>query len=328
MLIRLFKSGHLIHSISIIIFAIVLWLPLVLQPPVYAFNDLSAPLYELFVYIVGTNPIINSAISLVLIIITALILNSLVSEYNISAKTSLLGFFFLIFFTFSNTGFIESNRFLIVNLLFILALVELYSLMRKEFTLAPLYNAALLLGLASMFYFPLVIMLVFLWAVLLVLRIGKWREYVVSIIGMGLPFSFIFCWYYYYDKSDILINSIISSFDFEFSFGEFSFLNILILMLLAGILLPGFLYQINTLFEKNIALRQRLTINIWLFVFSLVAVLVDFKTPNSMVLLSIPSAIILTNISSNIKKIKWVDIYVSLIFLLIIINQYSRFFDA
>ena len=328
MLIRLFKSGHLIHSISIIIFAIVLWLPLIIQPQEYGFNDLSAPLYELFLFIVGINPIINGVISLVLIIITALILNSLVTNYNISPKTSLLGFFFLIFFTFANTGNIESNRFLIINLLFILALSELFSLIKIEFTLAPLYNASLLLGIASMFYFPLIIMLVFLWSVLLVLRINKWREYIVSAIGMGLPFFFIFCWYYYFDKSEIFINSIVSSFYFEFSFADFSFLNLLILMLLAGILLPGFFYQINTLFEKNIALRQRLTINIWLFVFSLAVVILDFKTSNSMVLLSIPSAIILTNISSNIKKIKWVDIYVSLLFLLIIINQYSRFFNA
>lgn len=299
-----------------------------MKPPEYYFNDLSAPLYELFIFIVGTNPIINAVISLILIIITALMLNSLVSNYNISPKTSLLGFFFLIFFTFSNTGYIESNRFLIINLLFILALGEIFSLIKIEFTLAPLYNASLLLGIASMFYFPLIFMLVFLWTTLLVLRINKWREYVVSAIGMGLPFFFILCWYYYFDKSDIFINSLISSFDFAFSFADFNFLNLLILMLLAGLLLPGFLYQINTLFEKNIALRQRLTINIWLLVFALAVVILDFKTSNSMVLLSIPSAIILTNISSSIKKIKWVDIYVSLVFLLIIINQYSRFFNA
>lgn len=328
MLIRLFKSGHLIHSISIIIFAIVLWLPLALSPPVYEFSDVSAPLYELFIYIIGTNPIINAAISLVIIIITALILNSLVSNYNISSKISLLGFFFLIFFTFSNTGNIETNRFLIINLLLILSLNELYSLIKIEFTLAPLYNASLLLGIASMFYFPLIVLLLFLWSALLVLRINKWREYIVSVIGMGLPLFFVFCWYYYYDQSDIFINSLASSINVEFNFNDFSFLNLLIIILMGGLLLPGFLYQINTLFDKNIALRQRLTINIWLFVFTLFIVLLDYNSKSTLVLLSVPSAIILTNISLNIKRIKWVDIYVSFIFLLIIINQYSKFFNA
>jgi len=328
LLIRLFKSGHPIHSIVIIIIAIVLWLPSILKQQIYSLEEFSAPLFELFVHLSGTNHIVQSCISLVLIIVTALITNSLISNSNITSKTSLLGFFFFIFFIFSNTNYLESNRFLIVNLLLIITLHELFGLFKTEFTLAPLYNASLLLGIAAMFYLPLLIMVLFLWAVLLVLRINKWREYIVGLIGISLPLIFILVWQFYNDESYILINNLISLFNLEFVNIQQTYLNLIILMLLAGIIIPSFLYQINTLFEKNIALRQKLTINIWLFVFTLIAILIDFKSTVSLSLLAIPSTVLLSHLSFNIRKIKWIDIYVSIVFLIIIINQYSSLFDA
>ncbi len=53
-------------------------------------------------------------------------------------------------------------------------------------TLGPLFDAGLLIGLATAFYLPYAFLVVVLWSSLAVMRPFHWREYLVPVLGLGL----------------------------------------------------------------------------------------------------------------------------------------------
>jgi hypothetical protein len=53
--------------------------------------------------------------------------------------------------------------------------------------LGPLFDAGLLIGLASLFYLPYAFLLVVIWASISVIRPFHWREYVLPLLGTALP---------------------------------------------------------------------------------------------------------------------------------------------
>jgi hypothetical protein len=58
--------------------------------------------------------------------------------------------------------------------------------------LSPLFDAGLLLGLASAFYLPYIFLIVVIWATLAVTRPFHWREHVLPAIGVAV--MFFLCW--------------------------------------------------------------------------------------------------------------------------------------
>jgi len=326
--VRIYKSGHLAHSTSIIIIALVLWAPSVFKylPDTRMIYD--APFYELLNFIVGNSRFAVSIINLLLIISGGLLINYIVVGNEIDVKTSVLGLFFYVVLSLANTSFAGSNRFLVVNVLLLLMLNQLYKIQKTDYALAPLYNASLLAGTAALFYLPILLLLPFIWITLLTLGVSRWREYVVAAIGLGLPLFFAFSYYYFFDLTDIFINSFHQAFSVNFQIGDLNFFDLIILILLAGIIVSAFFMQANSLYEKNIALRQKLIINLWMLVFMLLLAIFKLDDIKSILLISIPSTIILSNVLNTTRKLKWIDLYISLIVILIFTNQYSLFFDA
>jgi hypothetical protein len=307
---------------------VILWLPAVFKLMPVTGVMCNAPFYEFLCFIIGNNPIVVSIINLLLVISGASLINYIIKDNEIAGKTSFLGMFFFVILSLSNTAYMDNNRFLIINLLLLLILNQLYKIPKTDFTLAPLYNASVLLGVAALFYLPILLMLPFIWISLLILRVSGWREYIVAAIGTGLPLFFAFIYYYFFDLTDTFIDNFYQAFTISFQIVGLKFFDLIILILLTGIIVSTFFMQINSLYEKNIALRQKLIINIWMFVFMLLLVIFNLADIKTILLASIPSTIILSNVLNNIKKLKWIDLYISLIVILIFTNQYYRFFDA
>lgn len=286
------------------------------------------PLYTLYFFIFGSSYLVNLIISLLLVVFSGLIINQIIIANDISGKTTMLGMFFFVLLNISMVSFVVMNPFLWTSFFLMLMLNELFKLPKTEISIPVIFNASLYLGLASLFYYPVLIIIFVIWVSLMIFRINSWREYVIVLLGVSLPLFFTFIWYYLNDTQELFFSTIRSSFNFDFTILSIPVFDLVIVILLLGLILPSILKLAGSMMDKSIILRQKLTVTIWLYVVSFIILLLFEKQSNTGLLLSIPTTIILTNYSLGIRRLKWLDMYVSLIFILIVVNHYLVFFNA
>lgn len=328
MLVRIYKTGYIFHAVSIIIFAILIWLPSILSQSELVVDSSMPPLYILYIFIFGTGSFVNLIISLLLVIVSGLIINQIIIANEISGKTTMLGMFFFVLLNISMVSNVVMNPFLWVSFFLLLMLKELFKLPKTETTIPIIFNASIYLGLASLFYYPSLVIILVIWVSLMTFRINNWREYIIVPIGVLLPLFFTFTWYYYNDNYELFFSTIRSSFYFDFTILRLAVFDLVIVILLMGLIIPSIVKLAGSMMDKSIVLRQKLAVTIWLYVVSFIIILLFEKHTNTGLLLSIPTTIILTKYSLGIKRLKWLDLYISLIFILIVVNHYKVLFNA
>ncbi len=72
------------------------------------------------------------------------------------------------------------------------SLARTWGVQGRSTALGPLFDAGLLLGIATLWYLPYAFLLVVLWASVSVMRPFQWREYVLPVLGLGVVL--FLCW--------------------------------------------------------------------------------------------------------------------------------------
>ena len=62
------------------------------------------------------------------------------------------------------------------------------------------FDAALMLSLGSLFYFPTILLLPLVWVALNDFRPFQWREWAMPFIGVALPYLYLATWYFWNDE--------------------------------------------------------------------------------------------------------------------------------
>ena len=326
MIVRIYKTGYIFHALSIIIIAVIIWLPHFLVPQTIIKTDSSSLLYETISKLFEDYYFVNLSVSFLLVVVGGLLINSSVIASEISGKTSLLGFFFFVLLNSSISTNILMSQFWLSSFFILLMVNALLKIPKGIDTIPITFNASFFLGLATLFYYPSLLLIISIWVALMVFTVSSWREYVVAIIGVLLPLFFSFSWYFYIDKHELFLEKFFSSFHFNFAFSPMPIMDLIVAILILGMIVPSLFKLVGSLLEKSIVLRQRLTFVIWLFALLFLIIIFFEKSPVTWVMLSVPATIVLVNVLSEIKKLKWVDLYISLLFILVLLNHYFVFF--
>ncbi len=95
----------------------------------------------------------------------------------------------------------NANLPLAISILFILLAIDrLIATYKIEHLVYNSFDASIAIAMASIFYFPAVFIMLFVWASIINLRSFYWREWVYSIIGFAVPYIFILVYYFLTDK--------------------------------------------------------------------------------------------------------------------------------
>lgn len=97
--------------------------------------------------------------------------------------------------------------------LLILALDLVFQFYKNRQALSLIFHTGFLLGLSSLFYLPAVVLVLFFFLSLLILRPFSWREWAVGFMGIAIPFYLAFTVYFLLDRlpglyEDIFITGI------------------------------------------------------------------------------------------------------------------------
>lgn len=95
--------------------------------------------------------------------------------------------------------------------LLIFALDMIFQFYKNRQALSLIFHTGFLLGLASLFYLPAIVLFVFFYFSLIVLRPFSWREWIVGFMGSTLPFYLIFTVYFVMDQFPVLYQNVFLS---------------------------------------------------------------------------------------------------------------------
>ncbi|MEO6884293.1 MAG: DUF6427 family protein [Bacteroidia bacterium] len=321
MFIRFFKSSQPASFIFLPLLALLLWVPAFLKPlPPSALQPVF--LYAALAQALQNSAFLSVLIAFLLVIGEAFLLNYIVNKHEIAEKKSQLPAMFYILFMSNSKPMLSLHPILIAHLFILLMLNKLMNSYRKDSAFSDVFDASLLLAVASFFYLPTLVFIPILWISFIIFRPFIWREWVISIFGLLTPFLFLA--FFYFWKNDLSVMRT------EFVFRPFpsgkpdlklSFYFYLLAFMFLFVSFLSLSRLAFTISMNKLKTKKAQTLLIWVVVFGLFTLF--FAPAVSSVyfaFMSIPAAVFVGNYFLNLKKTAWAEILFLLILASVALN--------
>jgi hypothetical protein len=336
MIIHFHKKPFNSQLFIFILFILLLWVDVMIYPLEPASLSFQTPLYTGLTILLQKIPVrLNVALTFLLIVAQAVIINSSLINHKIIGRNTLLPFLIYVVLMSYSPAVQTVHPVLIANLFLLLALNLNLSIYLKTEPYKEIFNCTFFISLASLFYLPSLIYLILVWASLLIYRISSLREWIITISGLLAPYLFIAFYYYWTDSFGIFIQDYIGTM-FRFHplhivftkplLGESYFVLGAVLTIL---LITGFIKISLETTEKVITVRKRMNVIIfWVFI-----TLISFFWASDHLLvhaclLAIPASILITYFFSGIRRIAIAEIFFTVIILLIAVIKLLHRIEA
>ncbi len=320
-MIRFLSTGYISRYLLVFFLGLIIWLPSLLYPTGY--SGVPSYAYNLLAEIFPQNNYFLTTISFLLTLFSAILLNKYAIDTGLVGKVSTLVIALFIVFSSALVEEYHNNPIIWINLILIFVWGNLMQLPYTKNTIPLIFNASFLIGIASLFYTPLILLFAFIWLSIFIHRIVTWRNLVVTIIGVTLPYFFLLTICYALDimleESYVLFNSLKVEMMLKITNSPIEMIVLVILTFLIIISALGIAGKLN---EKNINLRRNLLITIVLLLVVFIILMVFTKSIASLLLLCIPSALLVGNWLSYVKRLRWYNFALTILTILIVINQY------
>ncbi len=323
MLIQFFRNNSFIQFLGLLILGAALWLNVFIAPPPIAENSFTTPLYNLFTSITN-NHLIFIFLTLIILIVQAIYLNHVLIRHELIHRNSFLAAFLYMVLMSHSLQLQHLYPALIGSFFVIVTIDSLLEFELKEDYLRLSFKAGFYLGLASLFYLPILILLLFIWGTLFIYRIPNWRPWVIPIVGIITPYVFLFTYYFWIDAAESYLTH------YQNYFSEIKLLYsstdgyvrviMTILVFFMTISITRVLGRIN---EKKIVIRKKIKIILNLFFICVIILFVNNDLIIHASVIYIPVSIFMTIYFSELRKAFWPDLIFSLTVLLIIFAHFQ-----
>jgi len=317
-MITFFKNNKILAPLLVPFIGLFFWWQGFQDPPVIPVKN-AMPLFELLSYISGFSLLSKSIVAFVMLVVCAYYFNYLVDAFGLLKKKSFVPALIFLMLMSSGKSMLSLQPAIPAILCLLIALHKLMLTYRKEIDLSNFFDASFFISLASLFYFPSFMFFPLVWVALIVIRPFVWREWIVAFFGFFLPYIFVFVWYFYFGKVNVLLqDKIFFPEDFEFvlpykwpnSFMVYT--SILATYLALSVTYFFIKIPVNTIFTRNLSV-----IFVWLLILScLVYLMAPYSTINYLSFISVPISFYLSNLFLETKK-TWVN---ELLFFVLIVG--------
>lgn len=327
MLIRIFKANSLTLIITLPFIAVLLWLGMILRGTPAEMHGATMPFYGWALWLTQLNPAIAPVVSILLVVAEAVILNVLAQQFHLLRNQTFLPALLYVIMMCSFPEILFLHPVLFANLFILFALKRCLDLSSNTNSLSVAFDSAFLIGIGSLFYFPVIVFLFFVLVSLALFRSFSLREWIIAALGLLLPYLFIGVYYYWYDALDVLWKEKIVG---SFSIGDnsagitlksyYTLAGYLILLLIISI--PNYISEMG---RNKASIRSSLRLFIWLLVLSAVSWLM--APPNALFhfcLAAIPVSILFANFFLNTGR-AFAEIVFALLIILIITYQLNYY---
>ena len=312
-MLKFFKHSYIAQLVVIVLLCVALWIPVFVS---HNFSggvfDISSLAMTLFVF--------------VLFGASVLFFNSMLSVNQLVTRNSSIGAF--VFVLCMSTVPIQNEfyPFLIACPIIMIVVQTIYLIYQVEKPEPYLMNAGFFLALASMFYFPSVILIIWVLLAMVIMNIKDVKHYLIPILGFAFPYFILFVFYYF--KGTLIEN--VKAYSLKFSEIGFEKLGIttsgMVVLILIFVFLCLSLVVIRSgNADNSVSTRKKVNATLWLFVFSFVMLFMQKPVMcNGLIFMTL--AIFISMALCYIRKSKLIDILLVLIMFAVLANQYLPLF--
>ena len=241
-------ATYLIVPVFLMIFLAVSWRgpgEFVIQNPMPLYDLVLSGIMHMPQWVVGF-------FVLALLVSQVFHLNHIIHKHEVLYKNSFLPALFMMVFLVMIPQFMTFHPVLVVNTILIFILDKLYKIYKTPSPLPLAFDICFLVGVATLFYLPAISFLLLFAISILIMKPFAWRDWLVGLTGLLLPFFFAFVYYFWTDgllelKEKFLFGSITQLLDTDGMVLQGYRITIVVI----GILLGLTLFRIRQNFYKN-----------------------------------------------------------------------------
>lgn len=325
MLLRFFSGNQPISLLLLPLLAVLLWLPGFFAEPFDLAGPEPMPLYELLTVWLADLHWLQLLLALLLVVVQAFFVNSLANDLHLLEKRSNLpGLCFLLL----NALFPEQLQLspvLLANTFLLLAMYRLYAIAGSERAGALAFDAAFLIGIASLLHPPTLVLLPVVYFALNDFRPFNGREWLLPLMGIALPWLFAWSWFFWFDTTPEFANAL----SHGFAWNGVSWLGSgTAFYALAGMslvmLMMSLAQAIRTIGQNVVEVRKMLTELVWLALLVVVSVLLaPVKSVHLLTLASFPVSIWLSQAFQQSKRTGLMEVFLLLWLGLIFYHRFA-----
>ena len=306
-MIKFFRQSYVIQYVVIALLAIALWIPsFVSGKATMGLGEPVTPIFNLVDGLLGSSPILQHLVAFLLLVLVTLIFNNILVKNQIVGKVSTMGaFVFVLLMSLTRTQvnfypFVLSVPFIILTISY---LFDTYQLPNPEMTLL---KAGVCTALASMCYFPSILLVVWMLIALPIAKKGMLRLQLIPLFGDFL--TLIHGYRDYFTSLRFVVDGF----------------NLKIILLLVALVVATILLLFggsSANFEKTVAVRTKISMTIIMAFF---AVVMLFLGGNVLMngLIFIVLAILISYAFSYLGNTGWANMFLALFLVLIFANHY------
>ena len=322
-MIKFFRQSYAIQYVVIALLAIALWIPAFASGKMtMGLGSPVTPIFNLVDDLFDFSPIAQHIFAFILLVLETLIFNAMLVKNQIVGKVSTMGafvFVLLMSLTRTQTNFYPFALSAIFIILAISKLYEMYQMPNPEMSLL---KTGVYIALASMCYFPSVLLVLWVIIVLPIAKKGTLRLQLIPLFGFLFVYFAYFIAVYLFGDFHPLMHAYRDHFaSIKFSVEPF---NLKIVFLLVILIVPTVLLLFgssNANFEKSIAVRTKMSMSIVLLVFSIVLLFLGGNVlMNGLIFIAV--SILVSYAFSYINNTGWANMFLVLFMMLVFANQY------
>lgn len=262
-------------------------------------------------------------INVVLIIILSWYLNILSTGYEIVPRqSSLVAGILPILLLFTPSPEVITSTLLVI-ILYIFILDNILNIGKRQNPSLQVLNASMSIAIASMIIPHTLFFILLVWFGFLTYSVNSWREWLISIIGLVLPYVYMFFAYFWNDNF-LYITGNYSKFFNKFSFEASlpSTMQIVSISLLFVIFIISMLHFVNDASDKTLVLRKRMgVVSQFAFVTAVIVFLAGSSIFIVLPIFFIPFVLMFSYSIHNQKRSRIYDILFLLLVVSFLINR-------
>ena len=322
-MIKFFQQSYAVQYVILALMAVAFWVPSFIAGKVPVDLDSPAtPLFDGIERLLKFSPYAKLAFAFLLMLLEALLFNAILVENQIVGKVSTMGGF--VFILLMNLTRTQANfyPFALAMVFILLVMRELYNTYLAQKPELGLLKAGIFIALASMCYFPSIILILWVLVALPILKKGSLRLELIPLTGFLFTYFLYFSGVYLFGDFLSMMEGYGDWFaDLELSVDGFNLKSIILLsfVIVSAVLL--FFGGGSANFEKTVAVRSKMTVSVLLAGFALILLFLGGNILfNGLVFLAL--AIIIAYEFSYLGNTGWTDLFLVVFLLAVLANHY------
>ena len=320
-MIKFFRQSYAVQYVVIVLLAIALWIPAFMSVEAEAVVDSPVtPIFNLLDRITGFSVFVKRLLAFAFVLVEAFAFNRILADNQIIGKVSTIGavvFVLLMSLTPTQTGFYP----FVVSSVFIMLLFKvMYNVHLTQNAELDLLKAGIDVALASMCYFPNILLMVWVLTAFPVAKKSTLRLQLIPIVGCLFVYMLYFSGHYLFGDFLPTIHGYIDYLDsFQVSLYGFNNLNVILLSFL--LLTSLLLLFTNGNYEKKNTIRVFLTMSMMLLALAVFTLFLEGDAlMNGLVFMAL--SIIFSYGFTTLNNTRWAEIVLSAMLLLVFANHY------